>query len=131
MIKKMLKIAAILGGMWLLIMVGYRLGVNKAADFYLRQAMENELSSLRTNIMVAEQLKTNQKEKTEELLETLIDVNVSSLGVQVNLKSFAPLRQEMLASINEAKVYRTKWTSPTHTVNKHLKSGVDAAFGMK
>ena len=74
MMKKMLKIAAILVGMWVLIMVGYRVGSNKAADYFLRQAMESELTSLRTNIKVAEQLKTNQKEKTEELLETLIDV---------------------------------------------------------
>jgi hypothetical protein len=131
MIKRMLKIAAILVGMWVLIMVGYRAGSNKAADYFLRQAMESELTSLRTNIKVAEQLKTNQKEKAEELLENLIDVNVSSLGVQVNQKTFAPMRQEMLASINEAKAYRTKWTAPTHTVNKNLKSGVDAAFGMK
>jgi hypothetical protein len=131
MIKRMLKIAAILVGMWVLIMVGYRVGSNKAADYFLRQALESELTSLRTNIKVAEQLKTNQKEKAEELLETLIDVDVSSLGVQVNQKTFAPMRQEMLASINEAKAYRTKWTSPTHTVNKKLKSGVDAAFGME
>ncbi|MDD2272626.1 MAG: hypothetical protein PHP95_13415 [Desulfuromonadaceae bacterium] len=130
MIKTILKIAAILFGMWVLILVGYRVGSQKTSDYFLRQAMESELTSLRTNIKVAEQLKSNQKEKAEELLETLIDVDVSSLGVQVNQKTFAPMRKEILASINEAKVYRTKWTSPTHTVNKNLKSGVDAAFGM-
>ncbi len=130
MIKTLLKVAAVLVGMWVLVMLGYRAGVNKTADYFLRQEMGNELTSLRTDIKVAELLKANQKEKAEELLENLIDVNVSSLGVQMNQKAFAPMRQEIMTSINEAKAYRTKLTSPTHSVNKNLKSGVDAAFGM-
>ncbi|MDD5277856.1 MAG: hypothetical protein PHR16_17500 [Methylovulum sp.] len=131
MIKEMLKIAATLVGMWVLVMIGYSVGSRKTSDYFLRQYMESNLTTLRSKIKVAELLKTNQKEKAEELLETLIDVDVSSLGVEVNLKPYGPIRQEILQTVQEAKAYRTKWTSPTHTVNKNLKRGVDAAFGME
>lgn len=130
MIKNLLKIAAILVGMWVFIMIGYSVGSRKTSDYFLRQYMEGNLTNLHSKIKVAELLKTNQKEKAEELLETLIDVDVSSLGVEVNLKPYTPIRQEILQTIKETKTYRTKWTSPTHAVNKNLKSGVDAAFGM-
>ncbi|HIJ97257.1 MAG TPA: hypothetical protein HPP94_16290 [Desulfuromonadales bacterium] len=130
MIKKLLKVAAILVGMWVLIFLGYRVGSQKATDYFLRQYMEGNLTTLRSKIKVAELLKTDQKEKAEELLETLIDVDVSSLGAEVNLKPYVPIRQEILQTVKEAKAYRTKWTSPTHAVNKNLKRGVDAAFGM-
>lgn len=130
MIKKILYIIALLVGMWVLIMIGYSVGSRKTSNYFLSQYMEGSLSNLHSKIKVAELLKTNQKEKAEELLETLIDVDVSSLGVEVNLKPYTPIRQEILQSIKEAKAYRTKWTSPTHTVNKNLKRGVDAAFGL-
>jgi hypothetical protein len=130
MIKKMLRIIAILVGMWVLIMIGYSVGSKKTSDYFLRQYMEGNLTNLHSKIKVAELLKTNQRDKAEELLETLIDVDVSSLGVEVNLKLYTPIRQEILQAIKETKTYRTKWTSPTHAVNKNLKSGVDAAFGM-
>lgn len=116
--------------MWVLLMLGYRAGRKKATDFFLQQYMEGNLTTLRTKIKVAELLKTNQNEKAEELLETLIDVDVSSLGVEVNMKPYAPIRQEILQSIKEAKAYREKWSSPTHKVNVNLKRGVDAAFKM-
>jgi len=67
--KKILKIAAILFGMWVLILVGYRVGSQKTSDYFLRQAMESELTSLRTNIKVAEQLKANQKKKQKNFLK--------------------------------------------------------------
>lgn len=92
--------------------------------------MSGNLINLSTDIKVAEFLKTNQKEKAEEFLENIIDVHVSSLGVQVNQKSFAPMRKEIIESIKDAKAYRMKWTSPDHRVNENLKRGVDAAFGM-
>jgi hypothetical protein len=92
--------------------------------------MSGNLINLSTDIKVAGLLKANEKEKAEELLENLIDVHVSSLGVQVNQKSFAPIRKEILESIRDAKTYRMKWTSPTHKINENLKRGVDAAFGM-
>lgn len=130
MIKKLLCIIAILVGMWVLIMIGYSVGSRKTSNYFLSQHMEGSLSNLHSKIKVAELLKTNQKEKAEELLETLIDVDVSSLGVEVNMKPYAPIRQEILQLIKETKAYRTKWTSPTHTVNKNLKRGVDAAFGI-
>lgn len=129
--KNLLLLAVALVGIWVATMIGYRLGYNKAADFFLQQEMSNNLTNLSADIKIAELLKTNQKEKVEELLENLIDVHVSSLGVQVNQKSFAPMRIEILESIKEAKAYRTKWTSPDHRVNENLKRGVDAAFGMK
>lgn len=66
----------------------------------MRLYMEGSLMTLRSNIKIAELLKKNQKEKAEEFLETLIDVDVSSLGVEVNMKPYAPIRKEMLQSIN-------------------------------
>ena len=130
MIKSLLRIIAILVGMWVLIMIGYSVGSKKTSDYFFREYVEGNLTTLRSKIKIAELLKTNQKEKAEELLETLIDVGVSSLGVEVNLKPYTPIRKEILQTITEAKAYRTKWTSPTHTVNKNLKRGVDAAFGL-
>lgn len=129
--KNLLLVAIVLVGIWVVAMIGYRVGCNKAADFFLRQEMSSNLTNLSTDIKLAGLLKANQKEKTEELLENLIDVHVSSLGVQVNQKSFAPMRKEILESIKEARAYRTKWTSPDHRVNENLKRGVNAAFGVK
>ena len=127
--KNLLLLAVALVGIWVATMIGYRLGCNKAADFFLQQELSSNLTNLSANIKIAELLQTNQKEKAEELLENLIDACVSSLGVQVNQKSFAPMRIEILESIKEAEVYRTKLTSPDHRVNENLKRGVDAAFG--
>jgi hypothetical protein len=107
-----------------------RAQTTKTVDFFIRQEMNSNLITLRTHIKVAQLLKSNQKEKAEELLENMIDVHVSSLGVQVNQKPYAPMRQEILQSIEEAKAYRAKWTSPTHSVNENLKRGMEAAFGM-
>lgn len=128
--KTLLKIAAALVGMWVFLFLGYLAGSKKASDLFLRQYMEGSLTTLRTRIKVAELLKTNQKEKAEELLETFIDVDVSTLGVEAKLKPYAPIRQEILQTLKKAKAYRTKWTAPTHKVNKNLKRGVDAAFAM-
>jgi hypothetical protein len=129
--KKWLILAAALVGMWVCVMLGYRAGSTKAADFFFRQEMSSNLVSLHTDIKVAGFLKANQKEKAEELLENVIDAHVSSLGVQVNQKPYAPIRQEILQAIHEAKAYRTKWTSPEHRVNENLKRGVNAAFAMQ
>jgi hypothetical protein len=127
---RMVLLSVILAGIWVYTMVGYRNRSNRAVDFFIRQEMSSNLISLSTDIKVAELLKTNQKEKAEELLEKIIDAHVSSLGVQVNQKPYAPMRQEILQSIKEAKAYRTKWTSPDHRVHENLKHGIDAAFGM-
>jgi hypothetical protein len=75
-----------------------------------------------------ELLKTNQKEKAEELLETLIDLRVSSLSVHAANRKFDPEGQKIIDSIHKAKSYRQKYTSPTHKINENLKSGVEAAF---
>jgi len=117
-------------GMCAFALAGYWVGCTKTTDSLLLLEMLSSQTSLRTCIKTAEILKANQKEKAEELLENLIDVHVSSLGVQVHQKSYAPIRQEMIQSIREAKEYRNKWPSPNHKVNENLKRGVDAAFGM-
>jgi hypothetical protein len=123
-------IGIVLVGMMVAGTIGYRAGCNNATDLLLLQEMSGNLINLSTDIKVAGLLKANQKEKAEDLLENLMDVHVSSLGVQVNQKSFAPMRKEILESIREAKLYRMKSTSPTHKVNENLKRGVDAAFEM-
>ena len=125
---KLLKFTIVLIGMLATTILGYRIGFNKATDYFLRQVMSSNLTNLTSYIKVAELLKTNQKEKSEELLEKFIDVQLSYLGPQVNQKAFKPVRQEIIQSIKEAKEYRIKWTSSTHQVNANLKRGVDAAF---
>jgi hypothetical protein len=129
--KNLLKLAIIAVGILVAGMVGYRVGCNNATDLLLLQEMSGNLANLTTDVKVAGFLKANQKEKAEELLENLIDVHVSSLGVQINQKPYAPMREEILQSIKEAKSYRTKWSSQSHRVNENLKRGVDAAFGMQ
>ncbi len=126
--KTLVMISMALVGMAIAGGVGYRTGCNNATDWLLQQEMSGNLINLSTDIKVAEFLKTNQKEKAEEFLENLIDVHVSSLGVQANQKPFAPMRKEILESINDAKTYRMKWTSPSHKVSENLRRGVDAAF---
>lgn len=128
--KRTVLLTALVIGIWICIMLVQRSLTTKTVNFFVRQEMSSNLISLRTHIKVAELLKTNQKEKAEELLENMIDIHVSSLGVQVNQKPYAPMRQEILQSIKEAKAYRAKWTSPTHRVHENLKGGINAAFGM-
>jgi len=128
--KNMVKLAIVLIGILIAGMIGYRAGCNNATDLLLLQEMSGNLINLSTALKVAGLLKANQKEKAEEFLENLIDVHISSLGVQANQKPFAPMRKEILESIQDAKAYRMKWTSPKHKVNENLKRGVDAAFGM-
>lgn len=107
--KTLLQFVIALVGIWVSAMIGYRVGSNKSADFFLRQEMSSNLNELSSDIKVAGILKSNQKEKAEELLDVLIDVRVSSLVLQADQKSFAPMRKEILDSIMEAKIYRTKW----------------------
>ncbi|RII24943.1 MAG: hypothetical protein CXR31_15725 [Geobacter sp.] len=108
--------------------IGYRLGRVRTMGALFQLEIGTEMASLSTDLKVAELLKTNQKEKAEELLENLIDVRVSSLGIQAANREFEPIRGKIIDSIHKAKNYRQQYTSPTHKINENQKSGVEAAF---
>jgi hypothetical protein len=108
--------------------IGYRLGSIRTMNELFKLELGSGMASLSTNLKVAELLKTNQKEKAEELLENMIDVEVSSLGVHAGNPQFEATRQKIIDSIHKAKDYRQRYSSPTHKINENLRSGVEAAF---
>lgn len=108
--------------------IGYRIGNARTMEAIFQLEIGSEMASLSTDVNVAELLKTNQKEKAEELLETLIDLRVSSLSVHAANRKFDPEGQKIIDLIHKAKNYRQRYTSPTHKVNENLKSSVEDAF---
>lgn len=108
--------------------IGYRVGSIRTMDELFKLELGTGMASLSTNLKVAELLKNNQKEQAEELLEKLIDMEVSSLGVHAGNPHFKATRQKIVDSIHKAKDYRQRYPSPTHKINENLKSGVEAAF---
>ena len=119
---------AILLAIYTSAVIGYRVGSARTIDSLLQFEIGSDIALLKTNLKVAELLKTNQREKAEELLENLIDLHVSSLGVQANNKQFLSVRQKSIDAIHDAKDYRQKHTSPSHKINDNLRPGVEAAF---
>jgi hypothetical protein len=108
--------------------IGYRVGSFRAMDELFKLELGTGMASLSTNLKVAELLKSNQKEQAEELLERLIDMEVSSLGIHARNPQFESTKQKIIDSIHKAKDYRQRYPSPTHKINENLKSDVEAAF---
>lgn len=108
--------------------IGYRVGNARKIEDLFQLEIGADMASLSTDVKVAELLKTNQKEKAEELLENLIDLRVSSLSVHAANRKFDPTRRKIIESILKARDYRQRYTSPTHKINENLKSDVEAAF---
>ena len=108
--------------------IGYRVGSIRTMTELFKLELGTGMASLNTNLKVAELLKNNQKEQAEELLEKLIDMEVSSLGVHAGNPQLESTKQKIIDSIHKAKDYRQRYPSPTHKINENLKSNVEAAF---
>jgi hypothetical protein len=115
---------------WVCGWIGVRYGAARATDVFLITDSIGKTVDIRTYVTLGELIKTKKTEKAEELIENLIDADVSYLGVQANSKHLAEIKGDMIASIHRAKSYRQKFPSPDHKIRDSFKSGVDAAFKM-
>jgi hypothetical protein len=105
--------------------LGYRVGSQKAVDQLLKYNIGTSQIELRSNLKLAELLKMNQKEKTEELLEKFIDQQVINLGFQANNKTFTAARKDIIDAIHDAREYRQKWPSPNHKPDESTRKGLE------
>jgi|SRR6185369_3388741 len=126
--RKTIWIVLIVVGFCLSGIAGAYVGSNTIAKSLLMSELGTSVTSLNSNLKVIELLKKNEKEKAEELLENLIDVDVSSMGVHAGNKFFTQNRNEIIEAIHRAKAFRSKWPNASHTINPNLRNGVEAAF---
>jgi hypothetical protein len=126
--KRWVLICAVLIAILVAAMAGYRIGSTKTTDIFLLNEVSRTQTDLQTFIRLAELLKTDKKDSAAELLENLIDVEVSSLGHQANSKVYSKNRNEIIDTIGKAKAYRARWAASNHRIKESLKPGVDAAF---
>jgi hypothetical protein len=115
---------------WVCGAIGFRYGATRATDVFLITDTMAKGVDVGAFVTLGELIKTKKTDKAEELIENLIDADVSYLGGQANKKPLADIKSDIIASIHKAKSYRQKFTSPDHKIRDSFKTGVDAAFKM-
>jgi hypothetical protein len=104
---------------------GIYIGSSRTIKFVYNDSLSSAELGISTNIHTLEMLRKGETEKAEELLESLIDVQVGHLGVSTN-SSLLGDKAKVLEAIRLAKEYRAKY--PGHKVNPTLNNSVVNAF---
>ncbi len=106
------------------IYLGYDNGLSKASNSLTSLNDESVAIRLTNDIKLLKYIRNGGTDSAKEMLESLVDVELNSLSVNVLNKSTKDIN--IIGAIKEAKEYREKY--PDHKPNKVLSKTIEEAF---
>jgi hypothetical protein len=104
--------------------LGYKHGLNKDVSAYQSTFDESVVITLNNEIKLLKYIRSGDIDSAKEMLESLVDVGVSYLGVNILKKNSTD--NKIIGAIKEAKEYRDKF--PDHKPNKVLSKTIEETF---
>ncbi|SRR6266702_570165 len=103
---------------------GHDKGLSKASNSLTPIHDESVTIRLKNEIKLLKYIRSGEADSAKEMLESLVDVDVNSLGVNVLKKDTTD--KNIIGAIKEAKEYRDKY--PDHKPNKVLSKTIEETF---